>query len=115
MKRLTAVALMAGVVVAIGIPVATAAPSKSTLTQCHYNLSAKPWHVNGRTGTKWIAGSIGATCAFIKPWVAKLGTTHSSYILKGPTGWKCTATSTAYGFQCVPGSKKFAVEVDLNS
>ena len=87
-----------------------------TSTTCSGLTGAKWKASGGRTGTKYFAGVRGVTCAFVKPWVARLSGLHkaNATITGGPPGLTCRAAQRQageafYGFTCYGAGKVFTV------
>jgi hypothetical protein len=107
---------MAGVVLVIAAPVAVATPAKTAATTKCPKMPGKPWKINGKSGNLYTTIGLGVTCAFIKPWVAKI--TVQRGVLKGPAGWRCYPQATSGGFRCDTTSgarKSFAAQPDFLS
>ncbi len=60
---------------------------------CH-SVTGAQWHFAGRTGKHYLVNASGVSCSLIRQWIpalTKQTVTTSSFKLKGPKGWSCTA------------------------
>jgi len=113
MKRILAITVLTITLVSAGSAIALPAASSTTCT----GLTGAKWKASGgRTGTKYLAGIRGVTCAFVKPWVARLSGLHkaNATIAGGPPGFTCRAGQRQageafYGFSCYGTGKVFTV------
>lgn len=116
MNRVLAVAVLTITLVSVGSAIAAPSASSSVTTTCAGLTGAKWKATGGVTGTKYIAGVRGVTCAFVKPWVARLSGLHkaNATIAGGPPGFTCRAAQRQageafYGFACYGAGKVFTV------
>jgi hypothetical protein len=78
----------------------------SAVAHCK-GLPGKPWkNLYGKTGTTYDATVTGVTCAFAKPYVAKLLGPHHTQFKGGPAGWQCVSQGggVPLDFRCTQGS-----------
>jgi hypothetical protein len=87
------------------------APANATKT-CRGFTGARWKDVYNNTGTKYYAMVRGVTCAFVKPWVARLSRGRpggSAPIKGGPAGFTCYTQgvySPTFEFVCSKGMKQ---------
>jgi hypothetical protein len=76
-----------------------------------------PWQRGSTRGTRYVVSSTGVTCAFVRPWVARLSakpvTRSGQRLSGGPAGYVCAATVPLSGKAAVgacgrTGGKGFA-------
>ncbi len=107
----TLILVSAAIAASAGMSVggAAAAPSSPSIASgtCAGLMGAKWKASGGKTGTKYVVGTRGVTCAFVKPWVARLSGLHkaNAMIAGGPPGFTCRAAQRMqgeafYGFTC---------------
>jgi len=116
MKRILAITVLTITLVSAGSAIASPAASSTVSTTCTGLTGAKWKASGGLTGTKYFAGVRGVTCAFVKPWVARLSGLHkaNATITGGPPGFTCRAGQRQageafYGFSCYGTGKVFTV------
>jgi hypothetical protein len=116
MKRILTIAVLTITLMSTGSAIASRAASSSVSTACTGLAGAKWKASGGRTGTKYVAGVRGVTCAFVKRWVARLSGLHkaNATITGGPSGFTCRAAQRQageafYGFACYRAGKVFTV------
>jgi hypothetical protein len=116
MNRILAIAVLTITLVSAGSAFASPSANSSVSTTCT-GLTGAKWKVSGgRTGTKYFAGVRGVTCAFVKPWVARLSGLRkaNATIAGGPSGFTCRSAQrqpgeAIYGFTCFAAGKIFTV------
>ena len=123
MTRLTRLAILPAAAFAASLGAAGApeeARSAESASEARAALcqgTGAPWRRGSTRGTRYVIASTGLTCAFVRPWVARLSaksaTRSGQPLAGGPAGYLCAATVPLSGKAAIgacgrSGGKGFA-------